>query len=81
MDDRTARLMVDEAAEAGALRALERLGLHDPQAAHDLRELRGVLDAWRDVKRTAGQTFVRLITTAFLGVMAGGLAMMFWRHR
>ena len=60
------RHLLDAAAEKGARRALAELGLHDQDAADDLRELRALLEAWRDAKRTVRRTVVRWVTTAIL---------------
>ena len=49
----TLRAIVEEAGELGARRALERLGLGDAGAAKDMAELRELLGAWRDAKRSA----------------------------
>lgn len=72
------RALVEEAAEAGARKALHAVGLHDEHAADDVRELRGVLDAWRSAKRTAWSTVVRVITTALLAALAAGVAVSLW---
>ena len=49
----TVHALVEESAELGATRALARLGLDDAVAANDLREVRDLLAAWRDIKREA----------------------------
>lgn len=49
----TMRAVAEEAGELSATRALTRLGLADAQAHADLVELRALLDAWRDAKRSA----------------------------
>lgn len=49
----TLRAIAEEAGEAGASRALARLGLEDSGAAKDMAELRELLGAWRDAKRSA----------------------------
>ncbi len=49
----TLRAIAEEAGEAGARRALARLGLEDAGAAKDMAELRELLGAWRDAKRSA----------------------------
>lgn len=65
--------MFDQAAERGAQRALEKVGLHDDDAGDDVRELRGLLDTWRDTRRTVNQTITRIITASFLAALAAGL--------
>lgn len=49
----TLRAIVEEAGELGATRALTRLGLADAGAQADVAELRALLEAWRDAKRSA----------------------------
>ena len=61
--------LLDRAAERGAERVLAHLGL-----ARDIRELRDLLEAWRDARRTAWQTTVKLITTAILAALLIGAA-------
>ena len=51
-DIATLRAIAEEAGELGAVRALTRLGLADPGAAGDVAELRELLKAWRDAKRS-----------------------------
>jgi len=65
------------AARLGAKAALREIGLHDEAAADDVRELRGLLDAWRDARRTAWQSIVKTATMALLAVFAAGLAIRF----
>lgn len=73
----TLRALSEEASELGAARALERLGLADPSARHDLDELRELLGAWRDAKRTARNAIVAWIVRIFLAVLVLGLAVKF----
>jgi len=49
----TMRAVAEEAGELSATRALTRLGLADEAARGDLAELRDLLGAWRDAKRSA----------------------------
>jgi 2-iminoacetate synthase ThiH len=65
--------MVQRAAACGARQALAAVGLHDERAAADVRELRGVLEAWRSAKSTALTTAVKIITTAFLAAIVAGV--------
>ena len=60
------RELLDEAAEKGARRALAHVGLQDFDAAVDLKDLRALLDAWRDAKRTMRRTAIRWLTTFVL---------------
>ncbi|MET0310350.1 MAG: DUF6127 family protein [Sphingomonas sp.] len=49
----TLRAIAEEAGELGAHRALSKLGLDDAAAGKDMAELRELLAAWRDAKRSA----------------------------
>lgn len=72
LGDPLVKAMLAEAAEAGAKRALAAVGLHDATAADDVRELRGLLEAYRDAKRTAFQAFIRWGVMLTLGAFAAG---------
>lgn len=64
--------LLARAAERGARRALADVGLDGPEAADDIRELRGLLEAFNAAKHTAWQTVVRLVTTGFLLALVAG---------
>lgn len=66
--------LLDRAAERGAERVLAHLGLENGHAARDIRELRDLLEAWRDARRTAWQTTVKVITTGLLAALLVGAA-------
>ncbi|HEY0270668.1 MAG TPA: DUF6127 family protein [Sphingomonas sp.] len=70
----TLRALAEEASELGAARALERLGLADPQARPDLDELRELLSAWRDAKRTARNAVVAWAVRIVLALVMLGMA-------
>ncbi len=65
--------MLDRAAERGALRALHDVGLDGPSAAEEIRDLRSLLKALNMAKRTAWQTFVRIVTTGILVALMAGI--------
>ena len=46
--------ILERAAERGARHALHEVGLDGEDAAHDIRELRNLLDAFNEAKKTAG---------------------------
>ena len=58
--------MLDRAAKKGARQALCDLGLSDIDAANDIKELRSLLDSWRDTKKSIWKTLVQLGTVAVL---------------
>ena len=69
-DVATLRAIVEEAGELGATRALTRLGLADEAAGRDLAELRELLTAWRDAKRSAWKAFAGWASAVLLAVLA-----------
>lgn len=66
--------LLERAAETGARRALQEVGLDGDDAADDIRDLRSLLGCMRLAKRTAVQTVVRLITTGILLALMAGIA-------
>lgn len=64
--------LLELAAERGARRALADVGLDGDDAAHDIRELRGLLDAYNSAKHTAWQTIIKMVTTGFLLALVAG---------
>ena len=69
--------MITRAARRGAREALESIGLHDETAGDDMRELRGLLDAWRSTKKTVWSQVVKAVTMAVLGAVAAGAFLQF----
>ena len=65
--------LLERAAERDAERSLAHLGLENGHAARDIRALRDLLDAWRDARRTAWQSVVKIITTGFLAALLAGI--------
>lgn len=77
LDAMTAReleRLLERAAEAGARRAMQEVGIDGTDAAEDIRDLRSLLAGFRLAKRTAVQTAVRIITTAMLLALMAGIA-------
>ena len=70
----TLRALVEEASQAGATRALGALGLDDPRARRDMDELRELLSAWRDAKRSARQAVVSWLVRIVLAALLAGMA-------
>jgi hypothetical protein len=70
----TLRALAEEASEAGAERAIARLGLDDPGARDDLSELRQLLGAWRDAKRTARNEVIGWMVRIALAMLLLGIA-------
>ena len=66
--------MLERAAERGARHALHEVGLDGEDAAHDIRELRNLLDAFNEAKKTAGLNIVKMLVTGLiLALMTGSL--------
>jgi Family of unknown function (DUF6127) len=73
-DPLTLRALVEEASETGARRALARLGLEDAAALTDMHELRTLLEAWRDVKKTARRSAIGwLVKLMLAGLLFGAM--------
>ena len=64
--------ILERAAERGARHALANVGLDGPDAANDIRELRGLLDAFNEAKRTAGLTVVKMLVTGLVMALLAG---------
>ncbi|MEG3181993.1 DUF6127 family protein [Sphingomonas sp. LT1P40] len=79
-DVATLRAVAEEAGELAASRALVRLGLDDPRAAKDMAELRELLGAWRDAKRSAVKAAIGWIVRMGLALVMIGVAVKlgFW---
>ena len=70
----TVRALVEEASEVGAGRALAALGLSDGKARRDMDELRELLQAWRDAKKTAWKEIVTWAIRIMLAVLVIGMS-------
>ena len=69
--------MLDRSARRGSKAALEAVGLCDENAADDIRQMRGLLEAWRDTRKSIWNTTVRIATVALLTFIAGAVWMTF----
>ena len=67
--------MLDNAARRGAKEALRSIGLLDDDAAKDIIEMRSLLEAWRDTRRSIWSTIVKLATVGVLTFIAGAVWM------
>lgn len=67
--------MLDRAARRGAKEALRSIGLLDDDAHKDITEMRGLLDAWRDTRKSIWSTIIRVVTGAVLVFIAGAVWM------
>jgi len=74
LDVVTLRALVEESSQAGARRALGALGLGDERARRDMDELRELLSAWRDAKRTAWRAVVTWAVRIALAAVLVGIA-------
>jgi multidrug efflux pump subunit AcrA (membrane-fusion protein) len=70
----TLRAIAEEAGVLGAARALARLGLDDAAAGKDMAELRELLAAWRDAKKSAVKAAVAWVVRLVLALVLVGLA-------
>ena len=67
--------MLDKAARRGAKEALRSIGLLDDHAQKDIIEMRSLLEAWRDTRKSFWSTVVKLTTVALLTFIAGAVWM------
>lgn len=72
-NDKLAELL-EQASQTGAQRALAHLGLADESAAKDMADLRELLSAWRDAKRSARKAVIEWLVRGALAVLLIGLA-------
>lgn len=70
----TLRAIAEEAGEQAASRALTRLGLGDIGAEQDVAELRALLNAWRDAKRSVWKAALGWAARLALALVLTGLA-------
>ena len=66
--------LLGRVAERGARAALATVGLENGHAARDIRDLRDLIEAWREARHTAWQTFIRVLTTGVLAALLVGAA-------
>lgn len=62
--------LLDRAAKRGAKEALREVGLHDDDARSDIREMRDLLDTFRETRRGVWSTMVKFLTVAVLTFIA-----------
>lgn len=70
----TLRALIEEASGTGAERALAALGLKDENARRDMDDLRELLRAWRDAKKSAGRAVVSWAVRIVLALLVAGIA-------
>ncbi len=69
----TLRAIAEAAGELGASRAMARIGLSDAAAHGDLKELREMLGAWRDAKRSAVRAAMAWVLRMLLALVLVGI--------
>jgi hypothetical protein len=67
--------MLDRAARRGAKEALRSIGLLDDDAHKDITEMRSLLEAWRDTRKSIWSTITKLVTVGVLTFIAGAVWM------
>ena len=75
--NRTLLDLIEAASEAGATRALNRIGLHDPAAGKDIGDLRQLIQGWRDAKSSALKAAAAWAVRGLIAVLLLGLAVRF----
>ncbi len=71
----TLRALIEEASGLGAERALAALGLRDESARRDMDELRELLRAWRDAKKSALSAAAGWAVRIALALLLAGIAL------
>ena len=64
--------ILERAAERGARHALHGVGLDGADAAHDIHELRSLLDAFNKAKKTVWLTIVRMLVAGLVMATLAG---------
>jgi sugar phosphate isomerase/epimerase len=64
--------LLERVAERGARHALSDVGLDGPDAARDIQELRSLLDAFNEAKKTAGIALIKMLVTGLVMVLLAG---------
>ena len=67
--------MLDRAARRGAKEALRSIGLLYDAAHKDITEMRSLIEAWRDTRKSIWATITKLVTVAVLTFIAGAVWM------
>ena len=67
--------MLDRAARRGAKEALRSIGLLDDDAHRDITEMRSLIEAWRDTRKSIWTTAIKVTTVAVLTFIAGAVWM------
>jgi hypothetical protein len=70
----TLQAIIEEAADTGAARALRRIGLMDDGAGGDIKELRQLVQGWRDVKSSALKSLVGWVVRSVVALLLFALA-------
>ena len=67
--------MLDRAARKGAKQALASIGLLYDSAQRDITEMRSLLEAWRDTRKSIWNTVTKVMTVSILTFIAGAVWM------
>ena len=67
--------MLDRSARRGAKEALRSIGLLDDDAHRDITEMRSLIEAWRDTRKSIWTTAIKVTTVAVLTFIAGAVYM------
>lgn len=65
--------LIEDACCRGARKALDQIGLHDENAAQDIKDLRDLLDSFKVAKNVAFRTLIRWLTLAVLALILAGI--------
>ena len=75
LDQHQLHVLLRDAAQEGASRALADIGLENGTAREDVAELRGLARAVQTIRSTILRTITRAMTILILGILIGSAAM------
>ena len=67
-------IMLERAAEAGAKKALTKIGLGEENSHEYIKTLKSLVDLLDEAKATAWRTFVKAVTIGFISIIIVGIA-------
>lgn len=76
--DEEIEAIIQRTAKVAAKEALRDVGLQDDNAIHDLKELRDLLDSWREIRKSVAHTVIKIITMTVLGALVTGMYFKNW---
>ena len=70
LTDEQLESLLERASHKGAQRALSDIGLQDTEAVHDIKDLRNLIDGYRELKELSQAQSLKWFIVAFLGFVS-----------